>query len=78
VKPLALLGIAITNAIAIAFSFGLLSPWARVRIARYMAQNTFVHVMGSIDDFIGGEREKVGALGDAFTDFEGIDVDFAL
>jgi uncharacterized membrane protein YjgN (DUF898 family) len=78
VRPLALLGIALTNALAIVISFGLMSPWARVRMARYMASNTYVHVTGSIDDFVGGEREKIGALGDAFTDLEGIDVDFAL
>lgn len=78
VKPTKLLWIALSNAIIVTVSWGLMNPWARVRMARYMAASTYITVEGSIDGIIGEEQEKVSALGDAFTDFEGIDVDFAL
>mgnify|MGYP005984959025 CR=1 FL=1 len=78
VKPHHLLWIALSNAVIVMVSFGLMHPWARVRMARYMAASTYITVEGSIDGIIGEEQEKVSALGDAFTDFEGIDVDFAL
>lgn len=78
VKPLNLLWIALSNAVVVMLTIGLMHPWARVRMARYLAASTYVTVEGSIDGIIGEEQEKVSALGDAFTDFEGIDVDFAL
>jgi uncharacterized membrane protein YjgN (DUF898 family) len=78
VKPHHLLWIALSNAVIVTVSFGLMHPWARVRMARYMAASSYVTVVGSIDGVIGEEQGKVSALGDAFTDFEGIDVDFAL
>lgn len=78
VKPLNLLWIALSNAVVVMITFGLMHPWARVRMARYLAACTYITVEGSIDGIVGEEQEKVSALGDAFTDFEGIDVDFAL
>lgn len=78
VKPLNLLWIALSNAVVVMLTIGLMHPWARVRMARYLAASTYVTVEGAIDGVVGEEQEKVSALGDAFTDFEGIDVDFAL
>lgn len=78
VKPLALVGIAITNALAVMVSFGLMLPWTHVRMSRYLARNTYITVKGTLDTFVGVQEKQVGAFGDAFTDLEGIDVDFAL
>lgn len=78
VKPMALIWVAVTNALAVMFSFGLMLPWAHVRMTSYLARNTYITVNGTLDAFVGTQEEQVGALGDAFTDFEGIDVDFAL
>jgi uncharacterized membrane protein YjgN (DUF898 family) len=78
VKPMALVWIAISNALVVMVSFGLMLPWAHVRMTHYLARNTYITVNGSLDAFVGTQEEQVGALGDAFTDFEGIDVDFAL
>ncbi|MEN8834253.1 YjgN family protein [Pacificibacter sp.] len=78
VRPLKLIWIAFSNAIVVSLTIGLMHPWARVRMARYMASCTYVTVHGSIDGIVGEEQDKVSAIGDAFTDFEGIDVDFGL
>lgn len=78
ISPFGLVAIAVTNALAVMFSFGLMLPWARVRMARYLAHNTYITTNGGLDAFVGAQEEQVSALGDAFTDIEGIDVDFAL
>ncbi|RPE71699.1 uncharacterized membrane protein YjgN (DUF898 family) [Pacificibacter maritimus] len=78
VRPAKLLWIALSNAVVTACSWGLMHPWAAVRMARYLAASSYVTIEGSIDGIIGEEQEKLSALGDAFTDFEGIDVDFAI
>ncbi|WP_417249228.1 YjgN family protein [Celeribacter sp.] len=78
VRPLALLGVAMTNAVGVVLTLGFFIPWAQCRMTRYLADHTSVTVDGSIDQFIAGESEAVGAIGDAFTDLEGVDLDFAL
>ena len=74
IHPPRLLAIAITNTFAILLSFGLLLPWARIRVARYLAAHTHVRFAGSPDEFIGREEERQSALGDAYADLEGFDV----
>ncbi|MCC5955790.1 MAG: DUF898 domain-containing protein [Natronohydrobacter sp.] len=66
--------IALTNALAIIFTLGLMLPWAKVRMARYLADQTQVIVNGDLDDFIGDIIPEGGAFGDAYTDLEAIDV----
>ena len=66
--------ISLTNALAIIFTLGLMLPWAKVRMARYLADQTEVIVNGDLDDFIGDILPEGGAFGDAYTDLEAIDV----
>lgn len=66
--------IALTNALAIILTLGLMLPWAKVRMARYLAERTQVIVNGDLDDFIGDIVPEGGAFGDAYTDLEAIDV----
>lgn len=66
--------ISVTNALAIILTLGLMLPWAKVRMARYLAERTQVIVNGGLDDFIGDIVPEGGAFGDAYTDLEAIDV----
>ena len=66
--------ISLTNALAILVTLGLMLPWAKVRMARYLADQTEVIVNGDLDGFIGDIIPEGGAFGDAYTDLEGIDV----
>ncbi len=66
--------ISVTNALAIIFTLGLMLPWAKVRMARYLADQTEVIVNGDLDHFIGDILPEGGAFGDAYTDLEAIDV----
>lgn len=68
------LWISLSNALAIILTLGLMLPWAKVRMARYLAQQTQVIVNGDLDDFIGDIIPEGGAFGDAYTDLEAIDV----
>lgn len=74
VKPLTLVWIAISNAFAVIFTLGLMLPWAQIRLARYNAAHTELIPGGSLDDFVGKMEAQGGALGDAYTDLEAVDV----
>ena len=51
-------------------SMGIFTPWAKVRMARYRASCTEMHIQGDLDGFVAGEAQRAGAvgleLGDAF------------
>ena len=66
--------IAISNLVVVVCTLGLMLPWAQIRIARYLADHTGVVLGSSVDDFIGTQQEEMSALGDAYSDIEGIDL----
>ena len=75
-----ILGINITNSLAIAFTLGLMTPWARIRLMRYRLQNLKLIVSDDFDSFIASEQEKISAVGEEISDFYDManffDVDF--
>ena len=74
VNALQLIWIAVSNLVVVVLTLGLMLPWAQIRIARYLADHTAVDLGSSVDDFVGVQQEATLALGDAYTDIEGIDV----
>ncbi|MDC0658822.1 YjgN family protein [Leisingera sp. SS27] len=70
----ALLWLAVTNLVAVVCSLGLLLPWAQVRMVRYLTAHTGVVLGSSLDSFVDVQGRRTSAVGDAYTDFEGIDV----
>jgi uncharacterized membrane protein YjgN (DUF898 family) len=74
VSALQLIWIAVSNLVVVVFTAGLMLPWAQIRTARYLADHTAVDLGGSVDDFVGLQEKATSALGDAYTDIEGIDV----
>ena len=78
ISPLRLVWIAVSNAVAVMVSIGMLLPWARIRVARYLCAHTSVTPAGSLDNFVGEAERRQSALGDAFMDIEGIDVGAAV
>jgi uncharacterized membrane protein YjgN (DUF898 family) len=69
------LWIYVTNILAIALTFGLATPWAQVRLARYRASK--LQIVGDVDfdKFVGDKKEEVKATGEEIADF--FDVDFS-
>lgn len=74
VAPLQLVWIAISNALAVVLTLGLMLPWAQIRMARYLSDHTVVLPGSSLDRFAGQLEAKQGAIGDAYGDIEGIDL----
>ncbi len=70
--------ISISNAVAIVVSLGMLLPWARIRVARYLCAHTWLKPAGSLDDFVGEAERRQSAIGDAYMDIDGIDVGAAV
>jgi uncharacterized membrane protein YjgN (DUF898 family) len=68
------LWLALSNFVIVICTLGLMIPWAQVRMAKYLAENTDLIPGGSLDNFIGQQQSETSAFGDAFTDLEGIDV----
>lgn len=66
-----------TNFILVIVTLGLAIPWAKVRMARLLLENTQVDAQGSFDDYLAQLEEKQSALGDQIGDTFDIDVDLA-
>lgn len=71
-----LLWIYFSNLLLIACTVGLYMPWAKVRTAHYVANNTRVRVGGSLDDFVAEQTHAVEATGGEFAD--ALDIDLSL
>jgi uncharacterized membrane protein YjgN (DUF898 family) len=58
-----LLGLYLSNTVAILASLGMLIPWAMVRMARYRAQHLVLIALGDLDRFSREARHDEGAAG---------------
>jgi uncharacterized membrane protein YjgN (DUF898 family) len=69
-------GIYISNIIAIVCTFGLATPWAQIRLARYRASK--LQIVGDVDfdQFVGDKKAEMKATGEEIADF--FDVDLSL
>lgn len=70
------LWILITNFLLIIVTIGLYIPWAKVRLARYLADNTTMLAKGDLDRFTDEQIEGRGVASGEFLDIEGIDFGF--
>ncbi len=65
-----------SNTLAIVLSFGLLIPWAMVRITKYRLSCISIDTETDLDTFIAGETERASAVGEEAGDF--LDIDLGL
>ena len=66
--------IRISNIAAIIFSIGLLTPWAKVRRMRYLADNLSVIAACDLGNFTAAAAPADAAYGDAATDFFDLEI----
>ena len=59
-----MLAIYLTNAVAIVISFGLLIPWAQIRLARYRAEHVQLELADDWKDYVASGEDQGSALGD--------------
>lgn len=75
-KVLEVLWIFFSNGVAIMFSFGLLMPWATIRLTQYRLNNLTLIVDGNLDEFEAFNRPDVSAVGEEIGDVFGMDIGF--
>ena len=63
-----------SNMVAIIVSFGLLVPWAKIRMARYRVSKLELLATDNLDEFVQAERNQVSALGEEMGDVFDIDI----
>jgi len=56
------------------FSLGLLLPWAKIRMYRYISGATLVEANGDIESFVDEANSTQSSFGEALADFEGVEV----
>lgn len=71
-----LLGIMVTNLLAMVMTLGLFYPWAKVRLLRYQLDNTRVLVAGDLSQILADARTGANAVGEEAGDF--FDIDFGI
>jgi uncharacterized membrane protein YjgN (DUF898 family) len=72
-----MLGLYLTNGLAIIFSLGLLVPWAQIRIAKHRAEHLEVNLGRDWQDHIAALTEEGSALGEEVGEVFDVDIDVA-
>ncbi len=70
--------IVVTNTLAALLTLGLLVPWGRVRLARYMASCTEVLAGGDLGGYSSKVIESHGVTAAEYADIEGFDIDLGI
>ena len=74
INPLKFIWISLSNLFLIVLSLGLLLPWAKVRMYKYLSAMTFVTAVENIDKFIDELNSNRSSIGEAVADLEGVEV----
>jgi len=64
----------LSSAVVIVFSFGLMTPWATIRITRYRMNHLALDLCDDIDGFLGWGHPGMGPAGEEIGDMFGIDI----
>jgi len=73
-KVLPLAWVLITNFLAVIVTLGLAFPWAKVRAARIMLENTQVNAEKGFDDYLMQKQSQTSSLGEQIGDAFDVDV----
>lgn len=68
----------ITNFLAVIATLGLAMPWAKVRVARVMLENTQVHAAAGFDQYMTQKQNESSSLGEQIGDAFDVDVGLGL
>ena len=71
-----LLGILVTNTLAIVFTLGLFKPYAEIRLAKYVIGELSLVSSGTLDEFVAGSQPETTALGEEAAEL--LDVDLGI
>jgi len=68
----------ISNLLLVLFTLGLAFPWAKVRMARLMLENTLVDTEHGFNDYVTQKQEEESSLGEQIGDAFDVDVGIGL
>ncbi|WP_156819173.1 YjgN family protein [Psychrobacter lutiphocae] len=69
----------ITNMLLVLFSAGLATPWAKVRVAQYLADNTWIDADDmDINQYLTNKQNEQSAIGEEIGDVLDIDINIAI
>ena len=71
----ALAWVIFTNFLMILVTIGFAMPWAKVRMARLMLENTLVDTSGGFNEYLTQEQERGGAIGEQIGEAFDVDMD---
>jgi len=74
ISPIKFIWISLLNWVLTIISIGLLMPWAKIRMYRYLSDCTLIKMNGNVEQFIDEAKASQSSLGEAVADFEGIEV----
>ncbi len=66
----------VVNTLLTLLTLGFYRPWAMVRTAQYKADHMSVVAVSELDNFVAGEEQHIGALGEEVGDFYDLDFGF--
>ena len=78
VHPGRFIWIIVSNTIVSLLTLGLMIPWGRIRLARYMASVTAIESEASLDGYTSDVQETAGVLSAEYMDIEGFDIDIGI
>lgn len=68
-----------TNMLLVLFTAGLALPWAKVRVARYIADNSWIEALDiDINSYLTQKEQEQSAIGEEIGDVLDIDIDIAI
>ena len=71
--------ILVTNMLLVLFTAGLALPWAKVRVARYIADNSWIEASDiDINSYLTQKEKEQSAIGEEIGDVLDIDIDIAI
>ncbi len=73
-KARSLAWVMLSNFLLIMFSLGLATPWAKVRVARLMLENTYVDAGEGFDQYMTQKQEEQSSLGEQIGDAFDVDI----
>ena len=71
--------ILVTNMLLVIFTIGLALPWAKVRVARYIADNSWIAASDiDINSYLTQKEQEQSAIGEEIGDVLDVDIDIAI
>ncbi|MBI5433406.1 MAG: DUF898 domain-containing protein [Planctomycetes bacterium] len=71
-----LVGIQLTNTLLVLVTLGLYTPWAQIRLQKYLVERIRLEVDGDLDSFVTAQSESLSATGGEMADVFDIDLGF--